>query len=694
MAFARQAFVGLIRALRRAGSVGIFCIGLVIGAGAIGLLNSTDKITHPQTDRFAAPRAEASPAPGSGLVNSEQPWSRVLGGQQFEKVTDVAILGDHDIAFAGLSLGVGEAGEANAILVRTGAEGYVHGQVRLQDERLGSVSRVQLDDEGRARIIHWVNAQPAFAMADLSGNLIWTRVFEGAAAASWAEIATAENGATLIALIEAPSVETGNGRAFIMRLDAEGKIAWRHELDLPHRVESVRLAGSGDGGALVAVQVGGETLQSALALLRLDRRGRLAWQRPVASGTGLSLADTSLRPDGALMLVAGSPSSLFRLDGLGELTWARDLPALDSDARHVVQENDDGDIFIIAEPRTANGTRRHWLARYTSDGRQVWAQTRVNRLNATLETVAMAQDGQLLAGGSLIASSRGDTDMLMMQIGSDGGFPQGLHGVAGDWDLPEEHETAPSAPILAASLVLDEAAQFDLTNMGSLPGESVSQEALETMPGAVAAFAGPASEEVREVSAPLSLTAIAPSRGEGLGDIEAAPVTPMDPPMLEESALADPVATLLEPDSAAADGLVAVATNPPARPLEDIAPESLSGNLAENELPRAAEDATAESAAPVEDEAISEIEPVSYAPQMPTPRNGDAAYAYQCTFTCLAQSDDVVKYPVSRLFANVSESNGALVSLDMMAMDRGVCLETGGRVFDQPRLPPVCERVN
>lgn len=672
MAFAGRAFIGLVRTLRRVGSVGVFCAGLLLGAGAIGFLNNEANVTQHSGERFSTPRADASPTPVQNGPDSERPWSRVLGGQQFEKVTDVAVLNDQDIAFAGLSLGVGESSLAHAILVRTGPEGYVHGQVRFEDPRLGSVSRVRLDDAGRARIIHWVDAQPAFAMADLSGDIIWSRVFEDIAAASWADISAAESGHTLVAFVEAPVEGVSDGRSTILRLDESGKVAWRHELDLPYRVEAVRLAGSGDGGALVAVQVGGAGQQHALALLRLDRRGRLAWQRPITSGTGISLADTILRADGAIMLVAGAPSSLFRFDGLGELAWVRDLPALDPDARHVVQESETGDIYIIAEPRTSNGQRRHWLAQYTSDGRQEWTHTRVNRLNATLETAAMAPDGRLLAGGSLVASARGDTDMLMLQLGPEGRFPRGLDGEAADWEAPVMARNGvdrPSAPILAASFVLEETSGLDF----SAPTPATALSAFGENESAV-------QDEVREVSAPLDLAALAQPRGEII-----APFAPLPAGQAETDAI-----------SALAETAGAEVESAASRPssVETLATPPVQVPLTERDVAEASRALVPDTAVEPSNEAIPEIQPVSYAPQVPTPRNGDPAYAYQCTYTCLAQSDDVVKYPVSRVFSNISESNGALVSLDMMAMDRGVCLETGGRVYDQPRLPPICERVN
>lgn len=78
----------------------------------------------------------------------------------------------------------------------------------------------------------------------------------------------------------------------------------------------------------------------------------------------------------------------------------------------------------------------------------------------------------------------------------------------------------------------------------------------------------------------------------------------------------------------------------------------------------------------------------------PAPQRASDAHTYQCTYTCLAESEDVVKYPVDRIYRDVTEGNAALVSLDLMAMDEGVCLASGGVVFEEPRLPPVCNRLN
>ena len=91
---------------------------------------------------------------------------------------------------------------------------------------------------------------------------------------------------------------------------------------------------------------------------------------------------------------------------------------------------------------------------------------------------------------------------------------------------------------------------------------------------------------------------------------------------------------------------------------------------------------------------LSEAMPARQVAYRPVASQSSPSHDYRCTFTCLAQSDDVVKYPVTKRIADVSEENSTLVALDVMAMDHGVCLATGGSVFDAPRLPPVCERLN
>lgn len=653
---AKAGLFEIIRAVRQGGAVAYFLLAVI--AALLFYLMSGE--TRAASSSAGAERAGEPAVASDHAVQTAYrgPWSRILGNAHFEKITDVAVTPEGELVFAGLTLGMGQGEASEAVLIRASSHGRVHSQVRVRDPQLGSVSGGILDTHGRARLIHWQGVHPAFAMLDAGGNAIWSRTFPVSGDGVWAETAPATGGETLVAIAE--GYETEDVR--IVRLDAAGKILWRHALELPAGPDTLRIADSGDGGAVLAYDLEGEAQRRRVEIARLDRRGRQVWSQSLTTDTnGQALADLLASPEGIVVLIGGAGGGLYSFDRLGELVWVREAPLLAPDGHHVLARSAGSGIHVLAETRAAEGDRRHWLAEFDPTGRPVWSVVRANRMNATYEAVELATDGTLIAGGSLIASTAGDTDMVMVSIGPGGSFPSG-YGQAmelkpGDNDgllAAVEDEAAPEAtlPILAASVVVE----------GSLGIE----DGYHARP-APALHASPAPDDVvlASVARPDSRSGDMPVAEQAVAQ-PAASLRAISAPveLASEMALAAGASSAASGDTAvSASAVEQMAAPPPAqRDSIDVAVSSAAASSATR-------DANAGS-------------------------RGSSVYAYQCTFTCLADSEDIVKYPVSRIIKDVSEPNAALVSLDVLAMDHGVCAATGGRIYDQPRLPPSCTRLN
>lgn len=645
MTFAKQTIFEIIRAFRRLGTVGLFAVGLVIGSTAIAAFSDSSSGERGQA-RFSADASVGDIGRGHELPS--QPWSRVMGSRQYERITDVVMTDTQDVVFAGLSLGVGHDEMSHAILVRTGPQGFVHAQNRISSPEIGSVSGVSLDAKGAARLVHWQGVNAAFASVDSGGQVNWTRTLSGSENSIWADIESAANGESLAVMAAVPD---SGPQIRVVRLDVDGKQLWRRDLAVRDGIESVSMFDSGDGGALIALEALDTDDMRTLDLVRLDWRGRPAWTRTVFEGREARLADAAMEPEGSVILVSGVPSALYRFDGLGQLNWVRHLPTLGVEGHHQVVRRESGEIQILAEPLTSAAARRHWLARFNADGRELWSRTRANRMNATFEAAEFLPNGMVIAGGSLMASSSGDTDMLMLAVGDDGSFPSG-YGAATTlpaFDPETVGKPAANSPMLAASMVVD----GSMTLQAAYSADRAATDRLD-----------PAAVQLRPLSAPSRERTL-------LGAAEDLPA---------ETASLEPTAEMLEQT----EELREVSA-----PLQAMA---YTATELEAPIPE-----TREVAASLETRTGMPDRISVPAPSVRKPIQSIAAspaYDYRCTFTCLAQSEDLVKYPVTKVISDVSEENAALVSLDVMAMDHGVCLATGGAIYDEPRLPPVCERLN
>ncbi|MEO0467461.1 MAG: hypothetical protein AAF216_13040 [Pseudomonadota bacterium] len=646
MSFAKQIVIGCVRIVRQAGTVGLFVLGLLVGSAIIA--QSPSFLPTAPED---APRMAANAAERPALITRElprEPWSRVIGKPGYEKITDVTLGPNNTLVFAGISLGQRIDGPSSAMLVRTGPHGFVHNQALIDDARLGSVTRAVLSDDGTARLVHWVGSNPGFASVAPDGGVTWSRTFEVDSQTVWAEIEVADRGETLIALTE------GDGRAStrIIRLDESGKVLWRHHLEGVGNLDQITLADSGDGGALLTTERVQSDGNHEIAMERIDRRGQQVWQRMLYNHPGASLAHADLSAAGGVVLVGGEPSAVFRFDAMGQLNWVRQVPALDPAGRHMIGEGPGGDWHILAEPLTQTQTRRHWMARFDEDGGLRWSHMRANRAGTSLEAAIILENGAIVAGGSLPFRATGDTDMLLMTIGDGGRFPKGLEGDPTP-AVPEQKQ-----PIILASASVDTATALAPKAVDATLAAEVEYRAVAAQSDIEPLYV-PAEQVLDaqpiEPVAPQSLHAELP-----------VVLTKVDDQPVEQPIV---VAAVLEPEPVVSDVVptAAVVVSPVA---PGVKPDRVNASL------------------PV-------IEPASLKPVVEVASVEVAqSFSYVCRFTCLADSEDIVPYPVSRIIGDASEANADLFSLDIMAMDNSVCLSTGGRVYDRPRIPPTCKRLD
>ncbi len=680
---ARNTLFGTVRLLRRTGFVMTVMFGFVLVALAllVATFNGPDWRAS-QGGAFAADR----PVDRSDqqLAEKGAPWSQVTGGRDFDTITDVAEMASGKFAFAGLSLSM-DGGEGSAgFLVHTNRSGELEARHEIDADTIGQIAKIVLDDEGGSRIVHWTGSELGFARTDGQGRVNWTRNFVSPSHTAWGDVASGHDGHTLVAIAEG---RTG-GQVRLARLDGRGKILWRHDLDAGEATADLAIAAAGEGGALLALASQSGEAEQSISLRRFDSRGRLVWARKVYSGRTARLADAQLDTDRVSLLVAGEPSGLFVYDTFGTPVWVREIKPLNEFGRHVLARSPGTGYQVIGEPRHSNGSPELWLARFGEDGSEIWANSRVNRTNASFEDIHVSRDGLILAGGSLTDPLVGNTDMFMMSLSARGDFPSGYDNLASDGGLfasresperpsaiPDRHGNIQHAaagsrlPVLAASVIVDEVvAEADRqANAGAAPVE-LAASALPTV-GRAGPETGPAlgfpegAVALREVSARVQIASVA--------------VSPTENTVPEERPVEAPA-------SGIAAGKTDLSTDPvPARPGPEAVP-------AENRDLPAPELQLAATATPRPAMDLRKRRPAT----TPEPVEDPSAYAYRCTFTCLAEGVDAVKYPVDRVIRDVSEDNAGLVSLDVMAMDNGVCLASGGQVYNTPRLPPACHRVD
>ena len=671
---ARHTLFGVIRMLRRAG----FVLTAMLGVVLIGLVMVVTTLSSPESQRhrgeaFAADRPVSEAE--TNAARGDAPWSRVIGGRDFDTITDATEIASGGFVFSGLSLAMEGNEGSSGLLIRTDRRGEVEARHDLAGETIGRIAKITLDEDGGSRIVHWLGADIGFARSDAQGRILWSRRFAAPSDIAWGDVAAGADGHTLIAIAEG----NAGGQVRLARLDGEGKVLWRHDLDSGLATADLKLAAAGEGGALLALASRTGEAEQTIALRRFDSRGRLVWQRRVYSGRTARLADARLDSDRVGLLVAGEPAGLFVYDTFGTPVWVREIRPLSENGRHVLARAPGLGYQVVGEPR--HGPGQLWLARYGEDGQEAWTRSRANRTHASFESVHVTDDGLILAGGSLTDPLMGNTDMLMMRLSPEGGFPGGYDSLAAETGLFASRETETETPPVVRNTARPDSNMIHAATSSRLPvlaasvivDEVVAEAERQARAGAglapptgMADTPGEAHRPAptRQVAAEVQTASVAVSRTARTGE-------PVD---------------IERPDHAGRPSDAgSQAPQAPATPEAELSRPSVSGP----------ETGALQKESGLDTAARSRARPdPGRRPGAAPARNPQAAsFAYRCTFTCLAEGEDAVKYPVDRVIRDVSENNAGLVALDVLAMDKGVCLASGGRVFESPRLPPVCERV-
>lgn len=605
----RALLVRVIRVVRRSKATTL--LSLAIFAFAVfGLPQAYERVQDwpSAMARFEDRNAEAQPA---RTVPRDVPWSQVIAGSHFQRATSVLIDHSGRITMGGYSLSLEGAPISSALIVPASLAGEVRPTRRLAQSSTSDITDVVVSSHDRAFLMVWNGTTLEVSKVSGNGDVYWTRRFETRSRDAWGRLKALDDGGALVAL--AGRFDAGEVR--LHRLDRDGRVLYRSRFGVSAgRVSDVLMGDGGDGGAVVAL-AGMNGALPMIRIARFDRWGRERWRRDLDTPGSVYLADLQMTRDGMLMLLSGAEAKLMKFDTLGTPVWARDLPALAVDGRHLVARGREGAIAVLGEALGPAGQSHLWLARFDVRGKPVWEQRRANRLNAQFEAVTMADDNTLIVAGSLSDPGDGNSDMLLMAIGRDGAFPAGF--AASELETPDVDE-----PVSYATL-----ASF-VDARGSRPALVPPEE--DT--------ASDAGETTMRPDAALELV---PDTGPVASAVMADMENPAVPVPFREVAATD-AASVITPA------------------LRDSAP-------------------TADAAPSVQ--------------AAPTPEAMPASFRYRCTFTCKARSEDLVKYPVTREIAEVSEGDADRFALDAMAMDNGVCLASGGLLFDAPRQPPVCERI-
>lgn len=238
-------------------------------------------------------------------------------------------------------------------------------------------------------------------------------------------IETSDGG--LIATGYTESFGAGSGEAWVLKINADGTIAWQNTYGSTDRENFDAIMETGDGGFLAyGYTQSFEAGRADLWLVKLNADGTVAWENTYGGSSfdGGSVIATS---DGGF-IVGGYTESfgagqgdawVLKLNADGSIAWQNTYGGSGYEGLNGIVETSTGD-YLAAGFTNGAGSEDLWLLKLNSSGGILWQNRYGGAQRERAQAITDTGDGSYLVVGYTDSFSVGWTDVWLLDVNDDG----------------------------------------------------------------------------------------------------------------------------------------------------------------------------------------------------------------------------------------------------------------------------------
>lgn len=291
------------------------------------------------------------------------------------------------------------------------------------------------------------------------GSVIWQKTFGGSDDDYANAVAIAPNG-DIVVVGDTSSFGAGGWDTWIIRLDGKGNVKWEKTYggEDDEYTNAVAIAPNGDiitAGSTSSFGAG----NADLWIMRLSANGDVKWQMTYG-GTGDDEAyAVALAPDGNIV-VSGYTESfgagdwdawILRLSGNGNVIWQKTYGGKKTDEANAVAIAGNGDIVVAGDTSSFGaGASDAWVLRLDGDGNVKWAKAYGGKKDDYANAVALTSSGDIIVAGGTYSFGAGGKDLWVLKLDDKGNMKwEKTYGEKHD-DTANGVTVAPNGDILIA----------------------------------------------------------------------------------------------------------------------------------------------------------------------------------------------------------------------------------------------------
>jgi hypothetical protein len=312
--------------------------------------------------------------------NGDVSWQKTYGGSSFDYGGSIQETSDGGFIAAGHTDSYG-AGGGDYWILKLDANGNVTWQKTYGGSDGEWSPSIQETSDGGFIVVGDTRSYGAgggdywILKLDANGNVTWQKTYGGSSIDSARSIKETSDGGFIVAG-DTRSFGAGYGDYWILKLDANGNVTWQKTYGGSYLDVALSIQETFDGGFIVA----GYTISYGVGdydfwILKLDANGDVAWQKTYGGyqrDTALSIQETS---DGGF-ISAGYTDKwgvnncwILKLDANGNVTWQKIYNGSSHDYAKSIQETSDGGFIVAGDTKSFGaGENDFWILKLDASG--------------------------------------------------------------------------------------------------------------------------------------------------------------------------------------------------------------------------------------------------------------------------------------------------------------------------------------
>lgn len=372
-----------------------------------------------------------TPAISSCFDNLSSKWQKAYGGAGVDSASNIKLTGDGGYIIAGYSTSYG-TGNNEALALKLHADGTVDWQKTYSGAGNNSFTAMEQTTDGGYIAAGMSNSSGAgsydgwVVKLGPDGSISWQKTLGRGNWDGFSSIQQTADGGYIAAGYTTPQPLTPGTDAWVVKLNADGTVAWQKTYGGTGSEYANSIQQTGDGGYIFAGNTSSFGTNGTDAwVVKLNADGTIAWQKTYG-GTRSDQANSIQQTGDGGYIFAGTTTSLgtgfsdyawvVKLNADGSVAWQKAYGGMVQEYANSIRQTGDGG-YIFA----GRSYYEAWIVKLISDGSIAWQKTYGGTGYDSVNAVLQTGDGGYVAVGDTDSFGAGSRDVWVLRLDENGG---------------------------------------------------------------------------------------------------------------------------------------------------------------------------------------------------------------------------------------------------------------------------------